>query len=331
MRALVYTAPGRVEMEDRPRPVVSSGEEEIAIQAAGVCGSDISGFLGHSALRKPPLVLGHELVGRRGDGRRVVANPLISCGHCDACMSGAQNLCESWKLLGLGTTPGTFAEYVALPSAQLYDVPDSLTAEQAILTEPLANIVHMFRIVAPPPFFRFAIVGAGTMGALALQAAVRIGARERLVVDVNEQRLATMQKLGATSVVDVSNPGGSAEAQRMVGRGFDVVLDASGSAPARQMAFDLCRPGGQVVLLGMAAQRSEVNFVASIRKEHRVVMSFAYTPVDFRRALDLLIRGEINLTPWTVSMPLERGQEAMERMSHNPGVALKMIMEVARS
>lgn len=318
-------------MEERPRPAVLPGEEEISIQVAGVCGSDISGFLGHSALRRPPLVLGHELVGRRQDGRLVVANPLVSCGHCGACISGAQNLCETWKLLGLGTTPGTFAEYVAVPSAQIYDVPDSLAVEQAILAEPLANIVHMFRIVSPRPFFRFAIVGAGTMGALALLAAVRIGAREILAVDVNEQRLATMKSLGATTVVNMAGPEAIAEAQSVAGRGFDVVLDASGSAPARQTAFDLCRPGGQVVLLGMGAQRSEVNFVASIRKEHRVVMSFAYTPVDFRRSLDLLIAGEINLTPWTVRMPLERGQEAMERMSHNPGVALKMIMEVAAS
>lgn len=106
MQALVYTAPRRVELEQRPRPEPQEGEEEIA----GVCGSDISGFLGSSALRRPPLVLGHELVGRRQDGRRVVANPLVSCGHCDACMSGAQNLCDSWKLLGLGTTPGTFAD-----------------------------------------------------------------------------------------------------------------------------------------------------------------------------------------------------------------------------
>lgn len=330
MRALVYTAPGRVEMNERPRPIVLPGEEEISIQVAGVCGSDISGFLGHSALRRPPLVLGHELVGRRLDGRRVVANPLVSCGRCQACISGSQNLCEAWKLLGLGTTPGTFAEYVALPATQIYDVPDSLSVEQAILAEPLANIVHMFRIASPQPFFRFAIVGAGTMGALALLAAVRIGAREILAVDLNEQRLATMKTLGATAVLNVSGTDAS-EAQRIAGSGFDIVLDASGSAPARQMAFDLCRPGGQVVLLGMGTQRSELNFVASIRKEHRVVMSFAYTPVDFRRSLDLLIAGEINLTPWTVRMPLERGQEAMERMSHNPGVALKMIMEVAAS
>jgi len=89
MRALVYTAPGKVDLEQRPRPDLHHGEEEIAIKVAGVCGSDISGFLGHSALRRPPLVLGHELVGRRGDGRRVVANLLISRGHCDACISGA--------------------------------------------------------------------------------------------------------------------------------------------------------------------------------------------------------------------------------------------------
>ena len=311
MQALVYTAPGRVELEQRPRPEPQKGEEEIAIEVAGVCGSDISGFLGHSALRRPPLVLGHELVGRRRDGRRVVANPLVSCGHCEACISGSQNLCESWKLLGLGTTPGTFAEYVALPFAQVYEVPDSLTAEQAILAEPLANVVHLFRIVSPPPFFRLAIIGAGTMGALAVSAA-----------DVNEQRLETMRKLGASATVNAATSDAVAEALRVTGRGYDVVIDASGSAAARQMAFDFCRPGGQVVLLGMGTQRSEVNFVTSIRKEHRVVMSFAYSPVDFRRSLDLLIAGEIDLTAWTVRMPLARGQEALERMSRDPGVSL---------
>lgn len=329
MQALVYTAPGKVELEQRPRPEPQIGEEEIAIEVAGVCGSDLSGFLGHSALRRPPLVLGHELVGRLRDGQRVVANPLVSCGHCEACISGMQNLCESWKLLGLGTTPGTFAEYVALPSAQVYEVPDSLTAEQAILAEPLANIVHLFRLVSPPPFFRLAIVGAGTMGALAVSAALRIGAQDVLALDVNDQRLETMQQLGASTTVNAANPEALVDALRVAGRGYDVVLDASGSAAARQTAFDFCRPGGQVVLLGMGTQRSEVNFVTSIRKEHRVVMSFAYTPADFRRSLDLLIAGEIDLTPWTVRMPLARGQEALDRMSRNPGVALKMMLEVA--
>jgi threonine dehydrogenase-like Zn-dependent dehydrogenase len=329
MRALVYTAPGKVEMQERPRPDPQKGEEEIAVEVAGVCGSDISGFLGHSALRRPPLVLGHELVGRLRDGRRVVANPLMSCGHCGACLSGAQNLCDSWTLLGLGSTSGTFTEFVALPRAHVYEIPASLTADQAILAEPLANIVHMFRIVSPPAFFRLAIVGAGTMGALTLLAGLRIGARDLLAADLNDQRLETMRKLGASATANAAKSESLAEAQRMGGRGYDVVIDASGSAAARQMAFDLCRPGGQVVLLGMGNQRSEINFVPSIRKEHRVVMSFAYTPVDFQRSLDLLIAGEVDLTPWTVRMPLESGQEALDRMSHNPGVALKMMLEVA--
>ncbi len=328
MRSLVYTAPGRVELERRPRPEPQNGEEEIAIEVAGVCGSDISGFLGHSALRRPPLVLGHELVGRRSHGQRVVANPLVSCGHCNACISGVQNLCESWKLLGLGTTAGTFAEYVALPSAQVYEIPNSLTTEQAVLAEPLANIVHLFRMVSPPPFSRLAIIGAGTMGALAVSTAVRIGAREVLAADVNHQRLAIMRKLGASVTVNAAEPEAVAEARHASGRGYDVVIDASGSAAAREMAFDFCRPGGQVVLLGLGTQRSEVNFATSIRKEHRVVMSFAYTPVDFRRSLDLLIAGEVDLTPWTVRMALERGQEALERMSRDPGIALKMMLEV---
>lgn len=329
MRALVYTAPERVELENRQRPQPRAGEVEVAVELAGVCGSDISGFLGHSALRKPPLVLGHELVGRLSDGRRVVANPLISCGHCEACLSGAQTLCVSWRLLGLGQTQGTFAEFVAVPAGGIYDIPDSLPPERAILCEPLANIVHLYRLVAPPAFFRLAVVGAGTMGALALLGGLRVCAREVLVVDVNDRRLATMRELGAASAINTGTTEGVQEALRLAGRGFDVVIDASGSGPARQMAFDLCRPGGQVALLGMGAQSSEVNFVASIRKEHRVVMSFAYTPVDFQRALRLLIAGEVDLSAWTEQMPLEHGQRALDRMSHAPGPTLKMVLAVA--
>ena len=331
MKALVYTEAGRVALEERPRLKPENGEVEVAIELAGVCGSDISGFLGHSARRKPPLVLGHELVGRLSDGRRVVANPLISCGHCVYCLTGTQNLCESWRLLGMDQTPGTFAEYITLPAGQIHEIPKELPSARAVLCEPLANIVHLFRISAPAPFFRLAIVGGGTMGALTLLASRRIGARDVLVVDVSDQRLETAQKLGAAVTVNITSPEGLTEARRVAGRGYDLVVDASGSGPARQAAFDLCRPGTCVALLGMGAQRSELDFVTSIRKEHRVAMSFAYTPADFRSALDLLIAGEVELSRWTEQVPLERGQEALERIAHRPGATLKMLLEVAPS
>jgi threonine dehydrogenase-like Zn-dependent dehydrogenase len=146
---------------------------------------------------------------------------------------------------------------------------------------------------------------------------------------VSDIRLATARQMGATLAANVSMEQGRDEARRFAGHGLDLVLDASGSGPARQAAFDLCRPGGLVVLLGMGSERSELDFVTSIRKEHRVAMSFAYTPVDFERALALLKSNQIDLTPWTVEEPLERGQQAFERMSSAPGDTLKMVLRVS--
>jgi len=329
LRSLVYTAPLQVAMEDRPRPGAAAGESEIAVTLAGICGSDISGFLGHSRRRVAPLVLGHELVGRDADGRRVVVNPLVSCGRCAACLSGAQNLCANWRLLGMDRTQGCYAEFVAIANTQVYPIPDSLPDAQAVLAEPLANIVHLFRLAAPQPFFRMGIVGGGTMGALALLTALRLGAREILVQDVNEQRLAVARTMGAAVAANVATEEGRAQAKEFAGYGLDLVLDASGSESARQAAFDLCRPGGQVVLLGMGKERSEIDFVSSIRKEHRVVMSFAYTPGDFERSLALLVANEISLTPWTVELPLEEGQRAFDRMTKAPGDTLKMLLRVS--
>jgi threonine dehydrogenase-like Zn-dependent dehydrogenase len=317
-------------MEDRPRPQAAAGEVEIAIGVAGICGSDISGFLGHSRRRIAPLVLGHELVGRRADdGRRVVANPLVSCGHCTACKSGAQNLCSTWRLLGMDQTSGCYAEFVTIPEAQVYDIPDHLPDTRAVLAEPLANIVHLFRLASPQPFFRMGIVGGGTMGALALLTALRLGVRQVLVQDVSEARLAVVRQMGATLAVNVATEEGRGQAKEFAGYGLDLVLDASGSDSARQAAFDLCRPGGMVMLLGMAKERSEIDFVTSIRKEHRVAMSFAYTPVDFERSLSLLIAGEIDLTPWTIEMPLEQVQAAFDKMTKSPGDTLKMLLRVS--
>jgi 2-desacetyl-2-hydroxyethyl bacteriochlorophyllide A dehydrogenase len=329
MRALVYTAPHTMELQDLPRPVAHSGEVEVSVEYAGICGSDMSGFLGHSARRIPPLVLGHELVGRLKNGQRVVANPLISCGACRACLSGCQNLCDSWRLLGMDRVQGTYAEFVPLPKAQLVPIPEELAPSRAILAEPLANIVHLFRLAAPPPLFRLAIVGAGTMGALTLLLAKRIGARDVMIADINAERLQVMQQFGAEAIANVSTPEGKSQRISSDAVGFDLVIDASGSAPARQFALDLCRPGGQVVLLGMGSPRSELDLVTSIRKEHRVTMSFAYTPVDFNRSVQLLIAGEIDLDSSTENLPLERGQLAFEKMTKSPGPILKMVLAVS--
>jgi L-iditol 2-dehydrogenase len=239
-------------------------------------------------------------------------------------MRGAQNLCAGLNLLGMGRVAGCFAEFVAVPEERVYEIPDVVSDARAVFAEPVANMVHLFRIATPPHFCRLGIVGAGTMGSLALLMARRLGIREILVEDVDE----AARQMGATLAVNPSTEDGRADARRFAGHGLDMVLDASGAADARQTAFELCRPGGEVVLLGMADVRSELDFGTSIRKEQRVTMSFGYTPVDFERSLRLLEDGEIDLTPWTAEMPLEDGQKAFDRMADSRDDTLKMILRV---
>ncbi len=326
MRALVYRAPRQMEVEEWPRPQPAVGEVEIAVVAAGICGADIKGFLGRSRHRTPPLILGHELVGRMPQGQRVVVDPLFGCGHCAHCRSGEKNLCSSLRLLGMNPLAGCFAGFVVVPRSQVYEIPDTLDDARAILAEPLANIVHLFRLAAPRPHFRMGIVGAGTMGSLALLMALHLGASEVLVEDVDEVRLAAARWMGATQAVNSETGGG--EAREFAGDGPDLVLDACGEEKARQRAFDLCRPGGTVLLLGIAKQQSELDFGASIRKEHRALMSFGYTTEDFRHSLDLLVAGEIGISAWTAELPLEDGQAAFERMVASRGDTLKMMLRV---
>jgi threonine dehydrogenase-like Zn-dependent dehydrogenase len=333
MRALVYTGPRRMRMENRPRPVVDAGEVEIAVTAAGICGVDLAGFLGRSRHHAPPLILGHELAGCAADGRRVVVNPLTSCGHCAACRRGAENLCAELRLMGMDGKDGCFAEFVAVPEGQVHGIPEAMTDARAVLAEPLANIVHLFRLAAPEPLFRMGIVGAGTMGSLALRMALEQGARAVLVEEVEETRLEAARLMGATLAVNAATAEGRGAAREFAGYGLDLVVDACGTETARQEAFELCRPGGTVALLGMAETSSRVDFGASIRKEHRVMMSFGYTPGDFERSLALLAeeRGDLTpwtLTPWTVEMPLEEGQMAFEAMAAARGATLKTILRM---
>lgn len=326
MQALIYKASRKMALAEWPRPSAGTGEVEIAVSAAGICGADLAGFLGHSKRRKPPLILGHELVGRTPDGQRVVADPLMTCGQCAACMDGRSNLCRNLRLLGMDGTHGCFAEYVVVPSEQVYPIPDELDDAQAIFVEPLANIVHLFALAAPQPQYRIGFVGAGMMGSMALQLAIRAGVQETLVEEVNEDRRTAAEEMGATLAV---NPESSEiEACGFAGPGLDLVIDACGTGEARQQAFNLCKPGGTVVLLGLANQRSEIDFATGIRNEIRVLMSFGYTREDFSRSLDLLIAGAIDLRPWTVEMALEDGLEAFERMTAARGNTLKTILRV---
>ena len=147
MKALVYTEPCKVVYRDEPDPLPKAGEGLVKIDAVGICGSDMHAFQGHDSRRPPPLILGHEasgtvVTGAGAEGRQVVINPLVSCGRCDACLSGRNNLCAKREIISMHPRPGAFAELIAVPLSSLVEVPDGMDPAVAALAEPIATALH---------------------------------------------------------------------------------------------------------------------------------------------------------------------------------------------
>ena len=333
MKALVLTGKEKVEIQEVARPRAAEGEVLLRVSTAGICGSDIHGFLGHSPRRKPGLILGHEAVGvvsevgpgvkNFREGQRVYVNPLISCGKCEACASGRENCCASWRLLGMDRVHGAYAEFVAVPSSQLRAIPDGVSDERAVWAEPLANIVHCFRISMNEKPKAMAILGAGTMGSLGVTLAKARGIAKVIVVDKNEARLAAAKQIGADVAinVDVGN------AKEQIGA-VDYVFDAVGVTAMRRLSLDVCKRGGRIAFLGMGENESSLPFVDMIRNEQAIFTSFAYTPADFAESVRLIESGTGPLLDWMETRPLEQGQEAFLKMTHDPGGVLKLLLVI---
>ncbi len=149
MKALVYTKPDEILMREQPDPAAADDEVVLKIDAVGICGSDMHAYHGHDPRRKPGLVLGHEFAGTIVESRsaahpvgaRVTGNPLITCGRCDYCVTGRNNLCANRTMVGM-TRPGAYAERMSIPGASLIELPQGLPPAKAALTEPAATALH---------------------------------------------------------------------------------------------------------------------------------------------------------------------------------------------
>ncbi len=341
MKALVYDGPEILTLRPFPDPKVGPGEVLLEVATAGICGSDLHGFLGHSERRKPGLVLGHETIARIAEmdagvtgwrkGQRVSFNPLVSCGACAACLAGRQNVCASWRLYGLDRLHGTYAEYVSVPACQLYALSEELAEKEAILIEPLAVVVRAFRLALTETPPSMVIVGAGPIGALALVVARLRGVPRVAVTDTSDERLAVAKTLGADLVVNASNPDADAALRSFTEGGAECVIEAVGLESTRRAAVQATARGGRIVFLGIATNDSSLPWTSMVRNEQAVFTSFAYAPRDFDAAVRLVEARRFDLTPWTESRTLEQGQEAFMTMAHRPGATLKMMLEVRSS
>lgn len=317
MQALVYEAPQVMTMLHVSVPTPGASEVVIEVAYSGICGSELSGFLGQSSIRTPPLVFGHELSGHvvgLGPGSSVpigapvAVNPLVTCGRCPACEIGRQQLCERRLLLG-ASLPGSNATFVCVPEKAVTVLSAEADLRAAATVEPAAFAVHAIRLAGVSPSDTVLVIGAGAIGLLLIQVLQVWGVRDIYVVERNADRLAMAKSLGATPVVDPLPALESGELSRVA-----LAIDAVGSPTTRQACLAAVAPGGQVLLAGLHTDLTELSLNTVVRGEIAIRGAFAYNPTDFATALDWLLQGRIGLREGVVEAPLREGQQWFERL-----------------
>lgn len=291
MRAMVYTRPNVVEMLDVGFPAADEGETMITVANVGICGSELHG-IATTEFRKPPLIMGHEFAGTTADGRRVVVNPLLSCGHCDHCLAGRDHLCRTRRIVGIHR-PGAFAEAVPVPDSAIHEIPATMSFETAAMVEPLANAVHALALARVEPDARIAVIGAGPIGLVCALVALEHSA-DVTVCDLSEERLAAALALGAQAV-----------SPRLTGE-FDLVIDAVGAGPTHRDSLERLRRGGTAVWVGLMSAEPGFDAQEIVREEKHVIGSYCYTAADFVAALELVEKVPAD---WVRTFPLDQGVE----------------------
>lgn len=325
MKALVYRAPRQMEFEDVAVPHPGPGEVLVRVVYSGICGSELSGYLGTNSLRRPPLVFGHELSGHvaaLGEGAEasgltvgaaVTVNPLVTCGACEFCVTGRQHLCQRRLLLG-ASLPGSNAEFISVPATSVLPLPANMYLRDAALTEPAACAVHAVELSGARPGMSALVVGAGPIGLFILQALGAYGVTRRYVTDRNPDRLALATAMGCVAVPADDQLTAEAVREATDGRGVDLSFDAAGTAQTRGTCLLATAVGGQVMAVGLHSDLTELPVNTLVRSELSIRGVFAYPVSSFRTALHWLAERRFGLADGIVVAPLCEGPDWYQRL-----------------
>ena len=339
MKALVWEAARTMTLRDEPEPTAAADEIVVRVGHAGICGSELSGYLGHNALRVPPLIMGHEFAGEIVDvgplvpelrpdlalGALVTVNPLWYCGDCEPCAAGLNQLCGTRRLIG-AHRPGAFAEYLSAPAKLALRLPEGMDTRIGALTEPVGCAVRIAELAGAVSDADCLIIGAGPIGLLSLQMLRYQGAARVFIAEIDEARLAMAEALGGIAIQPGEVDTVEAVLEATDGVGVAVSIDAVGTALTREQCVAATKASGRLILSGLHEESSAMPVAAMIRSEITAVGSFAYTPANFARALELLGAGAIRLDPWIHEAPLGEGGAWFERLIEAPGEVSKVLL-----
>jgi len=279
MKALVKAkdAPG-LELHQIDEPTMGPDDVMIRVKKAAICGTDMHIWNWDAWAQKTvpvPMTVGHEYVGiveRVGErvksvkvGERVSGEGHVPCGNCRNCLSGRAHICKDTRGIGVNL-PGAFADLLVIPHANVRHLPDSVPDDIAAILDPLGNAVNTalaFDVVGEDVL----ITGAGPIGCMAAAVCRHVGARHIVVTDLNPDRLALAERMGASRGVRADQEDlADVMAELGMREGFDIGLEMSGAEPALDAMIHAMITGGKIALLGLFADQPRVDLTTAIFK-----------------------------------------------------------------
>jgi 2-desacetyl-2-hydroxyethyl bacteriochlorophyllide A dehydrogenase len=302
MRALVYLGPDALELEEMAAPVPEPGETLVRIKYAGICGTDLHLWHGEMTAVRPPVIVGHELVGevvedttgQYADGQRVAVEPLLVCGVCRACREGASHVCRNLRVQGVHANGGA-AELLCTPTHPLHPIPEGLSWDAAAFTQPASVAVHMVRRAGVELGDTVLVLGGGPIGLLVASVARAAGARRVLVSEVSQSRLALCRRAGLETIDAAQDDPVEVIRDITDGEGADVVVEAVGHPATVAQMVAACRVRGRILIGGIGGAPNPVDLAAVVFKEVTLVGSRVYESRDMATALQLLGSGALNV------------------------------------
>ncbi len=344
MKAARLTGPKTIEYMDVPEPICADDEVLVQVKRVGVCGTDVEMYNGTMAYfkmgwTKYPITLGHEwsgiVVDRGRDvtslsiGDRVTGDVTIGCHRCDNCLNGLYNLCLSKIEVGLCRgKDGAYAEYLTMPARHTFRIPDSVSFEEAALTEPAATVVKAIRKAPFEPGAICVILGDGPIGLLGLQAADACGAGKVILTGTIDEKLEVGSKTGADITVNVRTQDLQAIIDDVTGSvGADFVMEASGNVEAMKQAVQITRMGGTVSVVGLyETPVPEFDMGDVVVRDLNLITSVA-SPNAFKQTLRLMEKGKIRARPLiSHEFSLAEATRAFDVQINRPAERSKILM-----
>ncbi|MDW7759771.1 MAG: alcohol dehydrogenase catalytic domain-containing protein [Acidobacteriota bacterium] len=342
MKAAVLAGPSRIEIRDIPKPEIKDPRDVLLrVVRAGICGSDlhyyVPGYFEAGGVAYP-LVPGHECtavieeigsgVSRLRPGMRAAVDPAIACGRCDQCRAGRPHTCRNIGFLGFpGQLVGGLAEFISVPEANVFPLPDGVSFEEGALVEPLAIGMYAVSLAGGTPGKSVGILGAGPIGLCVLLAARAEGCGPVFVTDKVEDRLRAAAETGASWT---RNPDDVDMAEDIPARepaGLDLVFECCGDQAALDQALAVLNPGGKLLVLGIPPA-SRISFDAGRLRRHEISIIHVRRQNGFTgRAVEAVASGLISPAFLaTHQFPLDRTQDAFILAASRADGALKVMV-----